>query len=425
MKELKLYFIIYLLFGFANLQGQLVKCFNCIDKPVYKGDSVALNIPSFYGDLQWQKSIDLQSWSNLEDATSGMLAFVADSSAYYRARVLGGTCDPVYSDTMRSTVFRWNQWADSLPQTIEDLYSTTTAIDMAKDSSIWLLDFGTMYKTINKGINWQSTLIYGNSISAFDSLHAWICSADSGVLSTIDGGKSWTVINYQMTQSYYIHFFNLNEGLIVRRADMEQIYATKDGGSNWSKIDISFREGEITSSGFGNDGIQYRGDTICLSTTMGRMLMSYDKGYDWKWINTGLNDSVRIISIAMRTSNSFGFISRGINWNDPVWLGFTTDAGAHWTYNFIDLFYLPHIFPVFGKINGYLVTNPDLYNTSGTWYIAENGLSLRKLDDRWIENSISIGPDRCIGFTYLPNWNCDGHCIPPPKYIVQGKFSLY
>jgi Sortilin, neurotensin receptor 3, len=424
MKELKIYFIIYLLFGFTNLQCQLVNCFNCIDKPVYKGDTVALNIPSFYGDLQWQKSIDLQSWSNLEYATSGMLAFVADSSAFYRARVQGGTCDPVYSDTIRSTVFTWNQWNLELSNIPFDWDEFSfAAIDQANDSSIWMNLYGEVVRSIDKGKNWQTKCIYANSISAVDSLHAWICAVDSGILSTADGGKNWTTINNQMTLTYYIHFFNLIDGFAIRISDTQEIYTTTDGGKNWEKVNIAFKDGEFTNADLSNDVIQYNRDTICLSTT-NRILISYDKGNSWKWIETGLNDSVNIASFAMLSSRSFGFISKGNGGNDPLTLGFTIDAGAHWYYEYsaANDYWFQHILPVFGHIKGYILTKCNTFSvpSGSTWLFSENGLDCRKLDDNWTSCSISIGPDQFIGLKFP---YCFGLCSS--WSILLGKFNFY
>ena len=69
------------------------------DATVNENDSVVIRLNDYVGDIQWQKSFDTELWENLAGETNDTLLFIADSSAFFRAEVIAGDCDPFYSDT--------------------------------------------------------------------------------------------------------------------------------------------------------------------------------------------------------------------------------------------------------------------------------------------------------------------------------------
>ena len=71
-----------------------------IKKIVYKGQNINLSLvwlPSNHGTVQWQWSDGNEQWQNIPDETSKNLIFPADTTGFYRAMILSGTCNPVYS----------------------------------------------------------------------------------------------------------------------------------------------------------------------------------------------------------------------------------------------------------------------------------------------------------------------------------------
>ena len=68
------------------------------DKIVNEGDSVVLRLHDYVGNIQWQKSYNKKTWSNVSGATDDTLLFIADTTTYFRAKVTAGNCDPYYSD---------------------------------------------------------------------------------------------------------------------------------------------------------------------------------------------------------------------------------------------------------------------------------------------------------------------------------------
>jgi len=66
----------------------------------YENDSVILVVNDVYrGNIQWEVSKDKSNWTTITGQTSNTLHLHIDSSAYYRAVIIEGTCDSIYSDT--------------------------------------------------------------------------------------------------------------------------------------------------------------------------------------------------------------------------------------------------------------------------------------------------------------------------------------
>lgn len=107
------------------------KIWNNDDNSIYKGDTVVLYSKDIRGEIQWQKSQDLKKWDNLLNSSIDTLMLIADSSTYLRAKVIEGSCDPFYSDTL---------WFDVYDTTsagfLEDAFPNQTGelIDLVIDS---------------------------------------------------------------------------------------------------------------------------------------------------------------------------------------------------------------------------------------------------------------------------------------------------
>ena len=106
MKSIKYILSIILILGFLRSEGQVIKSSFRISESIYKGDTVVLEVPDFYGNIQWQESEDLNNWEDIYGGTSGEMQFIADSSLYYRAQITTGICDAIFSDTIFVSVTR-------------------------------------------------------------------------------------------------------------------------------------------------------------------------------------------------------------------------------------------------------------------------------------------------------------------------------
>jgi uncharacterized protein (TIGR02145 family) len=62
---------------------------------------VIIEVPSYYGNLQWQKSADLMYWKDIAEEKKDSLCFIADTLVYYRAAIETGNCGIICSDTIK------------------------------------------------------------------------------------------------------------------------------------------------------------------------------------------------------------------------------------------------------------------------------------------------------------------------------------
>lgn len=79
-----------LLLSGSSLIGQTTLCPN---------DSLTLNLAGATGSIQWEISTNGTTWSPVAGQTSATLVTKPAIASWYRAMVVDGTCDPVYSDT--------------------------------------------------------------------------------------------------------------------------------------------------------------------------------------------------------------------------------------------------------------------------------------------------------------------------------------
>ncbi|MBN2350456.1 MAG: hypothetical protein JXJ22_16590 [Bacteroidales bacterium] len=76
----------------------------------YENDSVIIKLDDNYrGSMQWEYSKDFINWSDIESNYGDSLVVRYDSNAYFRAKIIEGTCDPIYSDTLLVTEYYDNR----------------------------------------------------------------------------------------------------------------------------------------------------------------------------------------------------------------------------------------------------------------------------------------------------------------------------
>lgn len=90
-RQMLLVLVVFFCSGMGiGLQAQTTLC---------PGENVGLVLNGSNGSIQWQESSDGITWSPIGGATSATLVQNPTSETWYRACVVDGTCDPVYSDT--------------------------------------------------------------------------------------------------------------------------------------------------------------------------------------------------------------------------------------------------------------------------------------------------------------------------------------
>jgi uncharacterized protein (TIGR02145 family) len=86
-----------LIFSTTSLMAQTL--FTRRDSIAITGDSVTLRSGQYRGAIQWQHSLDGQTWSILTGKTNPVLKVSKYSEGYYRAQITDNNCLPDFSDT--------------------------------------------------------------------------------------------------------------------------------------------------------------------------------------------------------------------------------------------------------------------------------------------------------------------------------------
>lgn len=76
-------------------------------------DTIQLQANAYRGDIQWQNSIDNQSWNNISNATEEFHSVVITSQySYYRAEIAEENCLPIYSETITVQGYETFLWSE-------------------------------------------------------------------------------------------------------------------------------------------------------------------------------------------------------------------------------------------------------------------------------------------------------------------------
>jgi len=111
------------------------------------------------------------------------------------------------------------------------------SVKFTDNSRAWIAGTGTVHRTTNGGINWE-TLLTGEQ-SSFKDIYfvdaniGWIVGFDGYILKSINAGVDWTM---QETNLFSwlesIYFIDTNNGWVVGQNG--EILHTTDGGANWN-----------------------------------------------------------------------------------------------------------------------------------------------------------------------------------------------
>jgi uncharacterized protein (TIGR02145 family) len=79
--------------------GQVQPSLKLSQHKIIKGETVVLALTTYRGNIQWQQSIDMINWFDLNGRISPEISFVINSIFLVRAEIRDRNCDPVYTDT--------------------------------------------------------------------------------------------------------------------------------------------------------------------------------------------------------------------------------------------------------------------------------------------------------------------------------------
>lgn len=302
------------------------------------------------------------------------------------------------------TVDSGNVWVDILP-------NNWTQIMFTSNSNGYLVRTGTLYRTIDKGLNWTQSSNTGISfIQGFNFINdssglIWSTLDQPGIIKrTTDYGNSWTtvmndqsnpVMNISVRKTDNTYFACGRGGLIMKSTNGSNwtilhrgnipnqinrlcfindstIFAVGNGGlllkstnkaSSWTNINSGTSEDlkaicKITS------------DTLMVLTQSGKILKSVNAGNSWQLINTGITSSVNRKGDIYFLNNKTGLIAM-----ENIYR--TNNGGATWTqvYSYLPVFELavPSLDTLYAAAWQRILISIDSGNS---WSIAQSNSSI-------------------------------------------------
>ena len=193
--------------------------------------------------------------------------------------------------------------------------------------------FGVVFKTTNRGSNWQIAYRDSAQVNALQFINAntgWGACNNNVFIKTTDAGNSWsrsTIPNASYNNNNDIYFLDQNTGFVGRNG----IYKTTDGGLNWYRVLVNSTQ---TIQFIGNIGYATT-TTFMKSTNTGENWVSYPTGGSYRgdvffinaetgWVNSpsiirkttngGLNWSIQNSNLNSITVNSIFFLNENQGW---------------------------------------------------------------------------------------------------------------
>ena len=160
--------------------------------------------------------------------------------------------------------------------------SIVTDIGQAGDTLIAVGERGHILRSTD-GKRWSQVespvSVMLNRVTFVNDQIGWIGGHDATILKTIDGGQSWTLLNYQpeLEQAVYdLHFFDADNGLAVGAYDL--FWRTEDGGASWSPVDSPVGQGELHHYSI----TELADGTLLIAGERSMLARSTDQGQTWE-----------------------------------------------------------------------------------------------------------------------------------------------
>lgn len=172
-----------------------------------------------------------------------------------------------------------------------------------------------VYHSNDCGENWNPIGVSGNNstlkaISFSDTQHGWAVGGNGLIIRTVNGGKSWNILNFpEKIDLQAVHFINSEAGYVAGKdAQLDpitdevkgstKVFLTKDGGETWQS---SYRE----SRPLNVFQIHSSSNTTAFIVIGGnRLIRTDDQGHTWREIPLPTKN-IRSISVL---SNNIGWI---------------------------------------------------------------------------------------------------------------------
>ena len=144
--------LLSILFNSIKTYGQAIFVKND-SIPFAKDTTAILFLNKYRGNAYWQQSFDNKNWFTVNNIEFDSLRIDLKNNAFYRAKIIDGTCNPEYSDTVKIAI------ADSLEKAFEQNIFLNIP-----DSTYETIEFITPLDTITCQIVGKDTVFQGDII---------------------------------------------------------------------------------------------------------------------------------------------------------------------------------------------------------------------------------------------------------------------
>ena len=134
-------------------------------------------------------------------------------------------------------------------------------------------------------------------------------AGDKGsVFLTKDGGENWSRLNLSLEPGKWITeaAFSADGGTGMVAGNGGSVFLTRDGGENWSRLNLSLKPGEwITEAAFSADG-----GTGMVAGDKGSVFLTKDGGENWSRLNLSLKPGEWVTAATFSADGNAGIVHR-------------------------------------------------------------------------------------------------------------------
>ena len=219
----------------------------------------------------------------------------------------------------------------------ENLY----ALDLVdQDFAVAAGNNGVVYKTFDRGLNWQSIgypllpddyLI--NDVHFINREVGYVAGTrprvDILAYRTTDGGASWTAL--PTLPSHFVDFVDANRGWLANIGGTG--FRTTNAGSTWQAM-------TLPNNAFGGSPLVSKVDFISANVGWavgwyGYAVRTADGGVSWQVQNIATTDDIILGLSVLSETEAYAVGIRQAPTSDPASVYHTTNAGATWTKSFV------------------------------------------------------------------------------------------
>ena len=154
--------------------------------------------------------------------------------------------------------------------------------DLSKDAMILVGERGTILRSTDSGKSWQRhetgvTAAITSVSFAADGLHGWVAGHGALILTTTDGGETWSeAYQGENREDSFLDIHVVDQNTIIAVGAYGYYVESRDAGLTWKARYVQDEDSHLNRITRASDG------TLYLAGERGSLLASADKGLEWQ-----------------------------------------------------------------------------------------------------------------------------------------------